>query len=152
MVLRIAPTPPDSARIISVHIFPQWSEWATTERRLTRQRNEPPERAPVSPDSARFLPTLIRLDSGLGPKNFKLFKVFGASSRSAKIRECVIGGFRRGQLRVDRYKFLARLVNVSMQRTVPVKTHTARLWSIRTYSTLQDVIESRINILLNHKT
>ena len=28
---------------------------------------------------------------------------------------------------------LARLVNVSMQRTVPVKTHTARFWSIYKY-------------------
>ena len=50
----------------------------------------------TTPNEPRFLPTLpqrshescrislIRLDSGLGPKNFKLFKVFGAISRSAK--------------------------------------------------------------------
>ena len=31
------------------------------------------------------------------------------------------------------YGILARLINVSMQRTVPVKTHTARFWSIYKY-------------------
>ena len=45
-----------------------------------------PERAPVSPDSATEEPRIMpnQLDSGLGPKNVKLFKVFVASSRSAK--------------------------------------------------------------------
>ena len=54
--------------------------------RLTRQRYEPPRTSPGSSrlchESCRI--NLIRLDSGLGPDNFKLFKVFGASSRSAK--------------------------------------------------------------------
>ena len=45
-----------------------------------------PKRAPVSPDSATEEPRIMpnQFYSGLGPENFKLFKVFGVSSRSAK--------------------------------------------------------------------
>ena len=99
MVLRIVPTPPPTLPRLtpesSACIFlpsgpsePRVShDWAPTYPTALR----------TTPNEPRFLPTLprrshescrislIRLsDSGLGHENFKLFKVFGASSRSAK--------------------------------------------------------------------
>ena len=90
ILLRIAPTPPptppDSSptdpRIISVHISPQRPEWATSEPRLSADipdsTTNHPERAPFLPTLPRrshesFRIILIRLDSGLGPKNFFRF-------------------------------------------------------------------------------
>ena len=72
---RLCPTDP---RIISVHIYPQWLEWATSEPRpradLPDSATNHPEQAPVSPDSATEEPRIMpRVYSGLGPKNFKLF-------------------------------------------------------------------------------
>ena len=81
-----APTAPTDLRIISVHIFPQWPEWATTERRLTRQRFEPPRTSrgfsrlcPVSPDS------WFGLIRGSAPKTLNFLKFSGRAPDQPRI-------------------------------------------------------------------